>query len=408
MSCWSMMGIDTILTQVVLVSFIALTVLLVMHMMRQPPFVAYIITGIIVGPSALGLIHGAEVIHILGEFGLVLFLFYIGMEINLPLLLRMWQRALFGMIGMIGFGMVVAVFFGTLFGLTISQMVLVGFILSLSSTAVVLRYLEERFLLRTQAGTYACGVLFAQDLAIVPMLVVLSTFGDVVSVETLSLQLFGAVLIVGIFLVLWKYRISAPRLLRHFLEDKEHALLFYSTAALGLAALSAVFNLSVAFGAFLAGLLVARHYTNTHTWYHLESIKTVLVAVFFMSIGVLVDIRFVFEHILVITLVVLLMLAVHTVVYAAIFYMLHISFRKSIYVGALLAQIGEFSFILALVGRELGIVSATAYQFIAVIVAVSLVMSPLWFRIFKRFEADNKVAPIPHQQHVFEQGVVYT
>jgi monovalent cation:H+ antiporter-2, CPA2 family len=313
-------------------------------------------------------------------------LFYIGMEIDVQLLMSMWQKVLVSVSLMALLVLTVTVTVGLNYGWSSARTVLIAFVLSLSSTAVVMRHLETRRLIRTHAGTLVCGVLFVQDLIVVPMLIVLGFFGTDTNIPSIGTQLIGLLGIVALFFLLWKHRIPTYKIFKRFLDDREHALLFYSTAACGVAALSTLFGLSVGLGAFLAGILVARHYTNTPAWQHLESIKTLLVATFFMSIGALVNLTLLYSYMWHILAIVVFVLVGHTILYASVFRILGLSFRDSIHAAALLAQIGEFSFIIALVGRSAGILGETLYQLITAVVAVSLIASPIWFRLFRSYE----------------------
>ena len=385
-----MFGADTVLAHVILIAFLALAVLLFTHVLHQPPLVAYIITGVLAGPSVLALINEPEVIHILGEFGLVMLLFYIGMEIDVDLLLGMWRKVVAATSLMVLFVTSGMYMIGTEYGWSIAYIVLLGFVLSLSSTAVVMRYLETKDLIRTRAGTFACGVLFVQDFAVVPMLIVLGLMAEGMTLGGAGVQIVGLFVLAVLFVILWRHKLPFPATLRSFLEDREHAILFYTTAAFGISGVSSLFGLSAGLGAFLAGVLVARHYMDTKGWQDLESLKTLLVAAFFMSVGVLLDVGFLVSNFVLVLALVATVFAMHTVLYTAIFRTLGLSLRDSIHVASLLAQIGEFSFVIAMVGRSLGIISASAYQLIVVAVAVSLFVSPLWFRLFRRVEGKEK------------------
>jgi len=387
-----MFGADTVLAHVILIAFLALAVLLFTHFIHQPPLVAYIITGVLAGPSVFSLISHPETIHILGEFGLVMLLFYIGMEIDVDLLLTMWRKVVAATGLMVGFVTLGMYLIGTEYGWSVAYIVLLGFVLSLSSTAVVMRYLETRDLIRTRAGTFACGVLFVQDFAVVPMLIVLGLMAEGMTLGGAGVQIVGLFILAVLFVILWRHKLPFPTALRSFLEDREHAILFYTTAAFGISGVSSLFGLSAGLGAFLAGVLVARHYMDTKGWQHLESLKTLLVAAFFMSVGVLLDVGFLVSNFVLVLALVATVFAMHTILYTAIFRALGLSFRDSIHVASLLAQIGEFSFVIAMVGRSLGIVSASAYQLIVVAVAVSLFVSPIWFKLFRRFEGEEEVA----------------
>jgi CPA2 family monovalent cation:H+ antiporter-2 len=384
-----MIGADPLFAQVVLVAFFALLVLTVAHLLKQPPVIAYIITGIISGPAAIGLISNQEVIQILGEFGLALLLFFVGMEIDVHLLLRKWRAVIVGTALQMTLGVSCVALVGLYLGWEAPRIVLLGFVISLSSTAVVLRHLEATGLLGTTVGTYVSGILFTQDVAVTPMLVVLTTVASGFTLDLFMRQVFGLVALAGLFYIFWAHKFTAPHFLKQFLEDHERALFFNITVGLGIAVVSGFLGLSIGMGAFLAGILVAKHYSRKRIWRQLESLKTILVAAFFMSIGVLIDLSFLVEHLSIILLLVGMVLVVNTVVNAGIFWFLNVPLRYSLYMAALLAQIGEFSFFLALVGREYAIVGDYAYQVTIEVIAVSLLISPLWTALFRHLEPNT-------------------
>jgi CPA2 family monovalent cation:H+ antiporter-2 len=381
-----MVSPDASIIYIVLIAFLALLILTVFHFLHQPSVVAYIITGIIIGPTAMGLVEDTQVLGVLGEFGLVILLFFIGMEIDVHLLMKKWRAVLTGTLLQIMMGVGAIAIVGFFLGWDISRIVLLGFVISLSSTAVVLRHLESTRIIHTRVGNYVCGILFAQDIAIAPMIIILNSLADGFNFDLLFEQFVGINIFSMIFYWLWKHRPYAPHPLRKFLDDRENALLFNITVGLGVVLLSAILGLSIGVGAFLAGILVAKHYSRKRIWRQLESIKMILVAAFFMSIGVLIDIDFVFQYAWTIILIVALVLAANTLAYAGIFHFLNIPIRHSLYMAALLAQIGEFSFFLALVGRQLSIIGDFAYQMTIVVIAISLLVSPMWIALFKKLE----------------------
>jgi len=386
-----MVGADAAILNIVLVAFFALVVLTLSHVLHQPPIVGYILTGIIIGPAATGLVGDPHILGVLGELGLVVLLFFIGMEIDVHLLMRKWRAVVLGTSMQIVIGLLAMLFVGSILGWDASRIVLLGFVISLSSTAVVLKYLESKEMLTTRVGSYVCGILFAQDIAVAPMVIILSTLGAGFTPLLLGKQIIGIVLLVSLFYFLWLHKPLAPRAMQRFLRDHEHALFFNITVGLGVAVLTGMLGLSVGVGAFLAGILVGHHYSKEHIWHQLESVKTILVATFFMSIGALIDLSFLVEHWRIVALLVVLVLVVNTLAYAGIFWFLNIPVRHSLYMAALLAQIGEFSFFLALVGRHHNLIDAFSYQMTVVVIAVALLVSPLWIALFRHIEPRSAV-----------------
>ena len=385
-----MFGADTLVAVVVSVALIALGCLALTHALGQPPFIAYMATGIIAGPSFLGLIHDHAVVQALGEFGLILLLFFVGMEIDLGFLVRTWRKVVVSTFLQIGLTVIALGLVGYLLGWECARIVLLGFVVSLSSTAIVLKYLESRGLMYTKIGSYVCGVLFTQDIAVGPMLVVLALMAGSFSTSTIALQAGGILVLGSIFYLLWTHPLPSSWHLVCFLRDREHALFFNICVGIAMAGIAALFGVSVGIGAFLAGMLAAKHYAKPRILEQLESIKTVLLAAFFMSIGALVDVSFMVAHAGMVVVLASLVFSVNTAGYAVLFRLLRFPLRQSIYMAALLAQIGEFSFFVALAGYDLGVISAYAYQLTVLVIALTLVVSPLWIRFFRRLEPGAK------------------
>ena len=198
-----MLGTETFLFDFVLIMFVALLVLLVFYWFRQPSVVAYIAAGVVIGPHALGLIHESSLIETLGEFGVVLLLFFIGMEVSIESLIKNWRVVVLGTLAQITASVCLTGVLGLFLDWPFAQILLLGFVISLSSTAVILQFLETKNLIPTRLGKDVIGVLVAQDLLIIPMLIALSAMGGSFSVSTMLLQIVGAVVLIGLFMFLW-------------------------------------------------------------------------------------------------------------------------------------------------------------------------------------------------------------
>jgi CPA2 family monovalent cation:H+ antiporter-2 len=166
----------------------------------------------------------------------------------------------------------------------------------------------------------------------------------------------------------------------------DHELQVFAALALcfGFAGLSALFGLSTALGAFLAGMLVATAKETQWVHHHLEPFRVVFLALFFVSVGMLVNLKFVLAHWWKLGLLVLMILLVKTIMNGVVLRWLGYSWREGLYGGALLAQIGEFSFVLAAVGTQAGLISDFGHQMAIAIIALSLLVAPLWIRLAQR------------------------
>jgi CPA2 family monovalent cation:H+ antiporter-2 len=263
----------------------------------------------------------------------------------------------------------------------VGRMVLVGFAMSLSSTAVVLRLIETRGLRGTKLGSDVLAILLAQDLALAPMLVVLGLFGGHgVEPVLLGTQLTAGLALLALVVAVQRklIRLEVPQTL---VQDSELQVFAALLIALTFAMISAAAGLSAAFGAFVAGVILAS--TKQDEWIHdsLHPFRVVLVAVFLMAIGTLLDLGFFQEHLSTIAALAGAALATNTVINAGILRWLGTSWRDAWLGGALLSQVGEFSFVLAAIGRQTGLIGEFGYQMALAVIATTLLFSAAWISL---------------------------
>ena len=381
-----MMETDPFLLQFVLVMFAALSVLVVFYWFKQPSVVAYIAAGVLVGPHVFGFIEESAMIETLGHFGIVLLLFFIGTQVSLKTLVKNWRIVVVGTLMQILFSVALMGILGYFLNWEPARIILFGFVISLSSTAVILRFLESRGLLEKRIGKDVVGVLLAQDLFVIPMLITLSAMDGSFSPISLVIQLMGMVAIgIILFMVLSK-RVHMPQLFERLATDNDYKLFLALLFCFGMALFTGFFQLSLAMGAFIGGIIAAELDTKHWMREQLHGFKTLFIALFFISIGLLIDLPFLWENLLPISIMVGLVFCANTFINALIFRWLRLSWRYSLYAGAILAQIGEFSFFLASVGLQIGAISTFGYQTSIAVIALSLLVSPLWIQLFGRFE----------------------
>jgi K+:H+ antiporter len=379
------MHIDPALPYVVATLLSILLVSIFLKYIRQPHVVAYLAVGIILGPHGIALIESQESLTRLGSFGVVLLMFFIGMEISPRRLAQNWKISVIGTFIQIIVSIGVVWLLGSWLDWTLSRIILLGFVISLSSTAVVLKLLQDWKELDTDTGQNALGILLVQDLAIVPMLIIVGQMsGESLSIGTLTLQIVGGICLVALatFLAL-KDQLRIPAL---SWLGKDHETQVFTAAVLcfGFALITGLMQLSTALGAFIAGMFVATA-KETH-WVHqaLEPFRVIFIALFFVSIGMLLDIDFFMERWWKITTLVIAILLLNTLITAIILKGLGESWRSSLYGGTLLSQIGEFSFVLAAAGLHSMVINDTGYQYAVAVITLSLVFCPMWIMFMKR------------------------
>jgi CPA2 family monovalent cation:H+ antiporter-2 len=373
------MHLDPLIPALVGTAFAVLLVGLIFRRLRQPQVIAYIAVGIAIGPHGLGWISDVHIAQRLGDTGVILLLFFVGMEISLPHLVANWRIPIIGTLVQIAASVGAVVAVGSWLDWPITRSVLLGFVTSLSSTAIVIRLLEDLGEADTHVGRDVVGVLLAQDLALVPMLIVIAHLsGSSTETANLTLQVVGT-LGLGLLLV-YIARGGSVRLPITSWVRADHEFQVFAAFAVcfGLAFLTAAFGLSTAVGAFVGGILVAAARETQWIRETLEPFRILLVAFFFVSIGMLLDLRFVAANTVTILLLVSIALTTNTLINGIIFRVLGRSWHDSWYGGVLLAQIGEFSFVLAAVGLTAQVITHFAYQAAIAVIALTMVLSPGW------------------------------
>ena len=343
-------------------------------LLKQPVLLGYLIGGMVVGPSGLRLIKELIQVETLAQFGVAFLLFALGVEFSLTELRKVKAIALGG---------------GTLqIILTILITVLVcgvflGSILSLSSTAVVLKCLMERNETETPHGQVMLGMLVVQDLALGLMLAVLPALhepGEVIGIAVLmallKIGLFAAgAVVAGIWLI--------PPLLRLLArtESKELFLLGIVTICLGIAIFTEYLGLSIEMGAFVAGLMISEVEYADETLTIVEPLRDIFASLFFAAIGMLIDPLFLWQNLELILVLVALVFVGKFLIITPLVMLFRYPLKTALITGLGLAQIGEFSFVLASEGQALGLVSRRIYLLILGTTAVTLMLTPFVLRL---------------------------
>ncbi len=357
------------------------------RLLRQPHVVGYLAAGVILGPHGLALITDRVALTRIGEFGVLLLLFFVGMETSPKQLVARWRVTFLGTAGQIAVSVLAMSAVGWWLGWAWSRIVLLGFVISLSSTALVLNYLRENGQMGAKIGRDSLGILLAQDLAVIPMLIVIDIFADGgVSSSTLLLQGIGALAAAGLLTWMIRSRNLRLPLVGRLKTDPELQIFLAFAVCLGFAFVAEAFELSAALGAFLAGMLLGAARETEWAVERLEPFRVVFVALFFVSVGLLVSLEFVIEHSMLVLAVTGAVLVGNTVISAAIFRALGDPWRYSLYAGACLAQIGEFSFLLAAAGQKSRLITQFEYQLTIAVITASLILSPAWVGLIGRLQ----------------------
>jgi CPA2 family monovalent cation:H+ antiporter-2 len=346
--------------------------------LRLPIILGYLAGGIAVGPFGLGLVHETESISSLAEIGVVLLLFAIGLEFSLKELLKMGKIAILGGIAQVlitaaaGFGL------GRIVGLSTTGAIFFGFIVALSSTMVVLKLLMERGELDTVHGRIMLGILLVQDLSVVPIMVIMSALGGEAGElwTSLGIAIAKAVGFIAVMLVLGYW--GMPWFLKRVAGQRTRELFLLTIIVLCLAAAFGTyyFGLSAAFGAFAAGLLISQSGFARQAFADILPLRDTFGALFFVSLGMLANLHFIGENIGTIVVVVVVIILGKFVICSAITRIFGYGHKTVLMVGTGLIQIGEFSFIIAMMGVDLGILSERLYSLTVAAAIITMLLTP--------------------------------
>ncbi len=357
----------------------------ILRYFKQPYVIAYIVAGIILGEHGLQIITDEAAIASLGEFGLILLLFFIGMETSLPRLVQNWQLAFLGT----GFQVLASIgavaLLGYFFHWPVNRILVMGFVVSLSSSAVVIKLLQDNRETETPIGQNVISILLTQDVLIVPMLIAANYLGGAQpTVGEIILQLIGGGVILGVMYWIFKRETIVLPFSKNIEHDHELQVFVAIIICFGIATITALFGLSAALGAFVAGMVV--HAARSTGWFHdsLHAFRVVFVALFFVSIGMLIDLHFLMQNKVIITGLLLAVFLSNHLINAGIFRYFGNSWKESLYGGALLAQIGELSFVVAASAFSGHIISDFAYQLTVVVISLTLLISPFWIAVTQR------------------------
>ncbi len=374
-----------LLKSVVIIFALSTLVNFIFTKIKIPTILGYLLTGIILGPSMLGIIRNDNIIEIIAEIGVVMLLFGIGLEFSLNHLLKIRKIVFVGGFLQFVLTVVVTLLIARGYNVEWKGALFIGFLTALSSTAVVLKILEERSELTSNYGRTVLGILIFQDLLLVPLLLFTPILGGQAPSADNSLILLGmkAVIIIGVIYV--SNRWLMPRLLHAIAMTKNQELFMMCTLliCMAVAFLTAEMGMSLAFGAFLAGLMISDTQYSHNAFGNLIPLKDLFGSFFFISIGILLDLQFVADHIWLVVATVAIVVFFKTLMASGTAFLLGHTLRGTIMVGFALSQVGEFSFLLAKMGLDLHIIPSFHYQLFLSVAVITMALTPLNMQLSK-------------------------
>ena len=385
------MHFDPNLTAIAIVFSVALLCGLLLMRFKQPAIIGYIVAGVILGPSGFQIIEETEAAKTLAELGVLLLLFLIGMELSLRAFKTVYKLASVIVLVQVVFSILVTSIIGIAMSWDWQQGILLGFVLAVSSTAVTVKVLADRGELRTHFGRITVGILIAQDLAVVAMLLVIEALNPNKQFDLWIIpKTMGAIIfVIGIVRFLSKReRTRLPLALRQAFGADREVVPIAALAFCGVCATtSGLIGLSTAFGSFLAGLIVGNSSERQIVLRSTRPIQSVLLVVFFLSVGLLIDVGFFFENLGTLIVVFILATIAKGLINIIAVRIAGQPWEQSVLVGVTLGQIGEFAFVIASVGFTVNAIDSEGYKIAVAVIALSLMLGPAWVVLERRLRA---------------------
>lgn len=356
----------------------SVVIVFILQRLKLPSIIGFLLTGAIIGPYGLSLVNAVEQVEILSEIGVILLLFVIGMELSISQLASIKKTVFIGGLLQVGLTILVSGLVYYFLGNPWNESVFVGFLFSLSSTAIVLKTLQDRQEISAPHARNALAILIFQDIIVVPMMLITPLIaGESTNIVFSILELVGK----SIALLILTY-VSAKYIVTRLMHavaktnSKELFLLVTFTLCFAIAFFTSEAGLSLALGAFIAGLIVSESDYSHQATSIILPFRELFTSFFFVSVGMLLDLDFFFSNIPVILLLVFLVFIVKSTLAGLAVATLKYPPRTVILTGLSLFQVGEFAFILSKVGISYNLLSAETNQYFLAVSIVSMILTP--------------------------------
>lgn len=365
-----------LLQDVVIILGLSVIVVYLFQRLKLPAILGLLITGMIAGPNGLVLVHAVHEVEMMAEVGVILLLFIIGLEFSLKTLASLKKAVLLGGFLQVGLSIGAVMGLALMVGFKWQQALFLGFLVSLSSTAIVLKQLQQRGEHNAPQGRLALAILIFQDIIVVPMMLltpILSGQDTGDSIGWLLLKAVGVVIV-----VLYGASYLIPRALHAVAQTRNRELFILTVVVICFAVAwgTNAAGLSLALGAFLAGLIISESEYSYQATGIVLPFREVFSSFFFVSIGLLLDLRFFAEHVAVILALALLVMLLKMFIVVIAVVVLGYPRRTSLLTAMALFQVGEFAFILAALGLQYGLLDEGLQQYFLATSIITMAITP--------------------------------
>lgn len=389
-----------IIEDIIIILLISIPIIFIFNKMNVPSIVGFLIAGMIIGPYGFQFITDSSQIKVMAEIGIMLLLFTIGLEVSFTRLLQIKKFLLvaggFQLLGTITVASIIIM----IFGMSLKESVFLGILVSLSSTAIVLKILTDKGELQAPHGRIALGILIFQDLSIVPLSLLIFLLGATEDLSALNI-LFEISITFGLtalIIIIAKYLL--PYIVHQIakLRIREVFTVGIILLLLGTSFLTHKLGLSFAIGAFIAGVILAESDYSHQIISEIQPFRSVFNSIFFVSIGLLLNLNFVTQNYFTIASVVVSILFIKALIIIIIVLLLKYPFRIAIIIGFGLAQIGEFSFILAEAGYGFNLISEKHFNVFLTVTIFTMILTPFIFNLIPAIAAKTSLLSKPTEK----------
>jgi|Deesub1362A_J573_1020465.scaffolds.fasta_scaffold01314_1 CPA2 family monovalent cation:H+ antiporter-2 len=407
------MGEFEFLRSLIIIFGISAVSIFILNKFRVPSIVGFLISGILLGPHGLELIKDIHLVEIFAEIGVVLLLFTIGLEFSLKNILRLRKAIFLG--GLLQVLITSLLFFllAIMFGQKGDTSLILGLLMALSSTAIVMKLLFDRAEIDSPHGRISLGILIFQDLSVVFfMLLIPMLSGAHTGIREIAVVLIKALLIITAVIISARWLV--PRVLHQIVHTRMRELFVISIIflCLGTAFLTYKLGLSLALGAFIAGLIISESEYSYQAISDILPFKDSFNGLFFISVGMLMDIGFLISHLPAVILIVVAVIILKTLTTTGTVFLTGSNLRVSLHSGLILSQIGEFSFVLSVSALKAGLLTEGIYQYFLSSAIITMLLTPLFVSLSPRISMwvtsrrllTRLQAMRAHMEHAAERG----
>ena len=393
---------------------IATAVALLFGRLHLSVVAAFLVAGAILGPTGAGLVSESRMVDALAEIGVALLLFTVGLEISISSLGRMRRQILLAGGAQVSATVLLVLLALLPAGLRAPEAIFIGFVLSLSSTAIVLKVYAQRMEIDSSHGKISVGILLFQDMAVIPMMLLIPSLRQWETAQPTAVLLALAKAGVGVGAILLLARFAIPRLLKEVIRLNSREILATTVLCLilGTAYIAQMWGLSLAMGAFLAGVVISESDYVHEIAAQIFPFRDVFNGVFFISVGMLLDLPFLARNLPVILLLTMAIVAGKTVCAGAAIRTLRYPWRVAVIGAVGLGHVGEFSFLLLSQGFREGLVGTVSYQYLLAIAILTMVATPFLMgaapriaRLWERLVAPGAVEPDKEEAVLLRQAM---